>query len=152
MNTHFLPDIDFKKYNQRRNAKREETDYLEISTVNPLHRYRNYKRKGRVRRLRKMFADVNSEELKKNQRNHIEHDGVLRVRRRRNRTATNGRTRRTANASYIPTRRVERPSIGAVSGKIGTFAKELAENIEISRAFWAKIFRRRRRPKTSCLT
>jgi hypothetical protein len=36
-----------------------------------------------------MFAD-NSEELQeKNQRNHIEHDGVLRVRRRRrNRTAT----------------------------------------------------------------
>jgi hypothetical protein len=66
VNTHFLPDIDFKKYNQRRNAKREnETDYLEISTVNPLHRYRNYKRKGRVRRLRKMFADVNSEEPRK---------------------------------------------------------------------------------------
>jgi hypothetical protein len=99
-----LPDIDFK-YNQRRNAKREnETDYLEISTVNPLHRYRNYKRKGLGDYERCSPTSIPEELQEKNQRNHIEHDGVLRVRRRRRNRNRNGRTRRnpTANASYIP--------------------------------------------------
>jgi hypothetical protein len=79
-----------------------------------------------------MFADVNSERTQeKNQRNHIEHDGVLRVRRRRRNRNRNGRTRRNPTARKVIYRTDELNDhlSGLFQGKIGTFAKELAENI-----------------------
>jgi hypothetical protein len=95
VNTHFLPDIDFKNIinDETLSEKTKQIiwKYLQLILFTVIG---TIKEKDEFGDYEKMFADVNPKELQeKNQRNHIEHDGVLRVRRRRNRNR-NGRTRR----------------------------------------------------------
>jgi hypothetical protein len=104
VNTHFLPDIDFKNIiNDETLSEKKQIiwKYLQLILFTVIG---TIKEKDEFGDYEKMFADVNSEELQENQRNHIEHDGVLRVRRRRTQPQpqrTNP-TQPPTNASYIP--------------------------------------------------
>jgi hypothetical protein len=115
MNTHFLPDIDFKNIINDETLSEIIWKYLQLILFTVIG---TIKEKDEFGDYEKMFADVNSEELQENQRNHIEHDGFFgSAADDATATATDEPDATpTANASYIPNRRVERPSIGAVSG------------------------------------
>jgi hypothetical protein len=147
VNTHFLPDIDFKNIiNDELSEKTKQIiwKYLQLILFTVIG---TIKEKDEFGDYEKMFADVIPKELQeKNQRNHIEHDGVLRVRRRRrNRNRRTNPTHRQRKLYTEPDELNDHLS-GLFQGKIGTFAKNwLKTSPRISRAFWAKIFRRRRR-------
>jgi hypothetical protein len=134
VNTHFLPDIDFKNIinDETLSEKTKQIiwKYLQLILFTVIG---TIKEKDEFGDYEKMFADVNSEELQEKINETISSMMGFFGSAADDATATatdEPDATPTANASYIPNPDELNDHLsGLFQGKIGTFAKELAENI-----------------------